>query len=61
MVLFRGSWKANEILFDHVHDTSNYRHYESILLVSFVSTMIRAGDCFVYGGADIFFPEDNAI
>lgn len=58
-MLFGGSWKANEILFDHVHGTFNYRHYlgihESILLVSFVSSMIRTRELFCVWGADVFF------
>ena len=27
MMLFRGSWKANEIFLNHVHGAFNYRHY----------------------------------
>lgn len=59
MMLFGGSWKVNEILFDYVYGIFNYRYYlgiyESILLVFFVSFMIRIRELFCVWGADVFF------
>lgn len=61
MMLFRGSWKANEIFLNHVHGAFNYRHYLGDTWKHFVGIFCffhdKQGNCFVSGGVDFFFQK----